>query len=196
VPGWLVRVVHRRGPRAGDATPASLAERRAGGPCAPTWASSGTAVLADSASSIPPEATGRLDGEQFVEIEINDRLQCLTGGALAQRFGHCPEPSDIFRLQGEQFGDRCVPTLGPSTPPQRVSWARCSSTPSLALAIACLALGAGERMLALGWPASALAFRHVTVFQGGHAFTAMVVGTGVEIAGALRRPERRFSRSR
>ena len=125
----------------------SLATRRAGGPCAPTWASSGTAVLADSASSIPPEATGRLDGEQFVEIEINDCLQCLTGGAVAQRFGHCLEPSDIFHLQGEQFGDRCVPTLGPSTPPQRVSWARCSSTPSLALAIACLALGAGERTL-------------------------------------------------
>src|SRR5215469_9261211 len=53
------------------------------------------------------------------------------------------------------------------------------------------ALGAGERTLALGWPASALAFRHVTVFQGGHAFTAMVVGTGAEIAAALRRPDRR-----
>ena len=41
------------------------------------------AVLADSPFSISPEATGWLDGEQFVEIEINDRLQCLTGGALA-----------------------------------------------------------------------------------------------------------------
>ena len=154
------------------------------------------AVLADSPFSISPEATGWLDGEQFVEIEINDRLQCLTGGALAQRFGHCLEPSDIFHLQGEQFGDRCVPTLGPATRPRGVSWARCGGTPSLAQAIACLALSASQGMLALGWPASALAFRHVTVFQGGHAFTAMVVGTGVEIAGALRRPERRFSRSR
>ena len=196
MPGWLVQVMPRRDPRAGDATLASLAERRAGGPCAPTWASSSTAVLADSASSIPPEATGRLDGEQFVEIEINDRLQCRTGGALAQRFGHCLEPSDIFRLQGEQFGDRCVPTLGPATRPRGVSWARCGSTPNLAQAIACLALSAGQGTLALGSPASALAFRHVTVFQGGHAFTAMVVGTGAEIAGALRRPERRFSRSR
>ena len=35
----LVPVAHRRDPRAGAATPASLAARRAGGPCGPTGAS-------------------------------------------------------------------------------------------------------------------------------------------------------------
>jgi hypothetical protein len=35
----LVPVVHRRDPRARAATVASLAERRAGGPCGPTGAS-------------------------------------------------------------------------------------------------------------------------------------------------------------
>ena len=35
----LVPVVHRRDPRARAATPASLAARRAGGPCGPAGAS-------------------------------------------------------------------------------------------------------------------------------------------------------------
>ena len=34
----LVPVVHRRDPRARGATPASLAARRVGGSCGPTWA--------------------------------------------------------------------------------------------------------------------------------------------------------------
>jgi hypothetical protein len=38
--GRLVEVVHRRDPRARGATLTSLAKRRAGGACAPTWASS------------------------------------------------------------------------------------------------------------------------------------------------------------
>ena len=187
--------MHRRDPRVGDATLASLAERPREVPVHPPGQALALRFWQIAHLQSRPKPRG-LDGEQFVEIEINDRLQCLTGGALAQRFGHCLEPSDIFRLQGEQFGDRCVPTLGPSTPPQRVSWARCSSTPSLALAIACLALGASERTLALGWTAPALAFRHVTVLQKYHAVTAMVPDTGSEIADALSSPERRFSRSR
>src|SRR5579862_7240092 len=39
MPGWFVQVVHRRDPRARDATATSLAARRVGGTCAPTWVS-------------------------------------------------------------------------------------------------------------------------------------------------------------
>src|SRR5512133_1826672 len=52
--GRLVQVVHRRDPRAPDATATSLAERRAGGTCAPTWASlahAGAAALSVTAGA-------------------------------------------------------------------------------------------------------------------------------------------------
>jgi hypothetical protein len=191
--GWLVQVVHRRDPRAGDATLASLVERRVGGACAPTWASPGTGGSGRSPISVSPKATRRLDGDQFVEIKINNRLQRLTGGTIAQRLGQCLEPVGIFRLQGKQFGGGGAPALRSGAPPLRVNRARrCRGR--LALTIAGLALGAGQGTLTLR--RAAPVFRHVTVLPGDHAVTATTPGTGAEIAGALSRPERRFSRSR
>jgi len=63
------------------------------------------------------------------------------------------------------------------------------------LAIARLALGAGQGVLAL-WRATTLAlrFRHVTTLK--HHAVAAVIGVDPTIAVALIRPERRFSRSR
>jgi hypothetical protein len=35
------------------------------------------------ARSIPPKAARRLDRDYLVEVEIDNRLQCFAGGALA-----------------------------------------------------------------------------------------------------------------
>jgi hypothetical protein len=56
--GWLVQVVHRKDPRAGDATATSLAARRVGGPCVPTWANhaqAGAAALSTAGAFKSPE---------------------------------------------------------------------------------------------------------------------------------------------
>jgi hypothetical protein len=57
------------------------------------------------------EATRRLDGGQFVEVEIEDGLQGLPGGGVAQRFGQRLEPSHVVALQGDELGDRVAPAL-------------------------------------------------------------------------------------
>jgi hypothetical protein len=40
-----------------------------------------------TAASIAPEAARRLDRDNLVEIEIDDRLQGFAGGGVAPRFG-------------------------------------------------------------------------------------------------------------
>src|SRR5208282_5583516 len=44
------------------------------------------------ACSIASEALRQRDGEEFVELEIDDRLQGLGGGAVAQGLGEAAEP--------------------------------------------------------------------------------------------------------
>ena len=56
------------------------------------------------AQSIPLETT-RLDGGRLIDIEVNNRLQCLAGSTVAQPFRKGAEPSGVLGLQGEQFGD-------------------------------------------------------------------------------------------
>jgi len=51
-----------------------------------------------TALSVAPKAARRLDAGQFVEIEIEDRLQRLAGGAVAQHLGQRLEPRGILRL--------------------------------------------------------------------------------------------------
>ena len=46
--------------------------------------------------SVAPKAARRLNAGQLVEIEIDDGLQRLAGGAVAQRLGQRVEPSGIF----------------------------------------------------------------------------------------------------
>ena len=51
-----------------------------------------------SAASIAPEAARRLDRDDLVEIEIDDSLQGLAGGAVAQRLGQRVEPCCVLSL--------------------------------------------------------------------------------------------------
>jgi hypothetical protein len=66
-----------------------------------------------SAGSIASEAARRLDVAEFVEVEIDNRLQRLAGGAIAGGFGQSSEPIGVFGLQSEQFGHRGLPSLNP-----------------------------------------------------------------------------------
>ena len=65
--------------------------------------------------SVAPEATWRRDGREFIEIEVDDGLEGLGGGAAAKAVGQGVVPGGIFGLQGEQFGDRVTPSLWSGT---------------------------------------------------------------------------------
>jgi hypothetical protein len=88
--------------------------------------------------SVAPKTARRLDAGQFVEIEIDDRLQCLAGRAIAQCLGDRVEPRRILSLEPEECGDGGVPLLwstGPADRLPRVPRWRCAVV-GLALAIA------------------------------------------------------------
>ena len=57
------------------------------------------------------EAAWRLDGADLIEVEIEDRLQGLAGGGVAQRFRQRLEPLGVLALQGDEFGNGVVPAL-------------------------------------------------------------------------------------
>ena len=61
---------------------------------------------------IAPEAARWHDGDQFVEVEIDDRLQCLAGSAFLQVFGQRLEPLRVLALQGDEFVDGIAPAPG------------------------------------------------------------------------------------
>ena len=75
------------------------------------------AVQVRTAASIAPEAARRLDGNQLVEVEIDDRLQGITSSALAQWFGQRVEPSGVLGLQRDQLGDGGTPAPRPGRLP-------------------------------------------------------------------------------
>ena len=75
------------------------------------------AGLSSWAGSISAKAARWLDGAEFVEIEIDDRLQRLAGGAVVQRFGQRVEPGSTLRLNDKEFGDGVAPSLGSRAPP-------------------------------------------------------------------------------
>jgi hypothetical protein len=62
-------------------------------------------------ASIASKTTRRLDVGEDVKIELDDGVQCFGGGAVAEAVGHGVAPGGVFGLQGEQFGDRIVPSL-------------------------------------------------------------------------------------
>ena len=68
------------------------------------WSSSGIV-------SIAPEAAWWHDGDQFVEVEIDDRQQCLAGSTLLKVFGQSLEPLRVLALQNDEFGDGIAPAL-------------------------------------------------------------------------------------
>jgi hypothetical protein len=104
--------------------------------------------LAVPAALIAPEAAWRLDRRDLVEIEIEDGLQGVAGGAITGGFGQRLEPVAVFGLQRDQFGDGVVPALRPAAAIRRptVSDYR---LPGVARPIARLALCTGERSLPL-----------------------------------------------
>jgi hypothetical protein len=62
-------------------------------------------------ASITSKATRRLDVGEDVEIELDDGLESLGGGAVAKAVGQGVAPGGVFGLQGEQFGDRVARAL-------------------------------------------------------------------------------------
>lgn len=76
--------------------------------------------------SIASEAAGRLNGAEFVEIEVEDGLQSLGGSRGFERFGHGLQPSRVVRLERDEFGDGGSPTLWPTTAVGRLKLASSS----------------------------------------------------------------------
>src|ERR1019366_2199535 len=69
--------------------------------------------------SIAAEAAWRLDGDQVVEIEIDDGLQGCRGGGVAETVRRGVVPGDLFGSQGDQPSDSVVPALCECAP---VGW--------------------------------------------------------------------------
>ena len=115
----------------------------------------------------------------LTKIEIDDCLQRLAGGAVAQRLGQHVQPGGIFGHDEDR--DSGMPLLRSAG---ALDWARRArrwrrAVANLALAIASLALGAAQRALTLRLAGlalsvtegqrSGLVFRHVTIIQGAQA---------------------------
>jgi hypothetical protein len=106
---------------------------------------------------ITSKAARRLDIGKNVKIEVDDGLQCLCSCAVAEAFGQCVSPGRVFGLQGEQFGDRIVPSLWSGTLIRRSTIAdqRCRLAGLPAGAISGLSLGVAEGVvtcrLAASW---------------------------------------------
>jgi hypothetical protein len=100
-------------------------------------------------ASIASKAARRLDIGKSVEIEVDDGLQCLCGGAVAEAFGRCVSPGGVFGLQGEQFGDRIVPSLWSGTSIRRsaITDQRCRLPGVPAGAISGLSFGVAEGVI-------------------------------------------------
>ena len=143
------------GTRAGSERLSVRSERRRGGflwtPAGDPRSRCGTAL------SVSPKAARRLDAGQFVEIEIDNRLQGLAGGAVAQRLGQRDEPGGILGLEPQECGDGGMPLLRSTGMADRLRRAprRRRAVVVLALAVAGLPLGPGERTLSLWFAASA-----------------------------------------
>ena len=66
--------------------------------------------------SVAAVAARRDDVGEGVEVEIDDVLKGLCGGAVAETVGHGVGPCGVFGLQGEQVGDGVVPALWAAAP--------------------------------------------------------------------------------
>src|ERR1700756_4832749 len=91
---------------------------------------------------IAPEAARWHDGDQFVEVEIDDRLQSLTGSALLKVFGQSLEPLRVLALQDDEFGNGIAPALGAAAAvggspvmDHRLGWGTGGAMPGLSLGI-------------------------------------------------------------
>ena len=162
--------------------------------------------MGEPARLIASEAAGWIDGGDLVEVQLDDGLEGLAGGAVAGGLGQGVEPGGVFGLQGEELGYGGAPALGAATPTlgQRGLgsdgdlWKRpaLASGNGMTSAIARLALGARRRSSLVDpracvlWTWRSFLFRHVTELAGDCAGVSSWSGAG------LINPERRFSRIR
>jgi hypothetical protein len=72
--------------------------------------------VAARVGSISAKAARRLDGAQFVEIEIDNRLQRFTSCRALGCFRQLVEPGSTLRLYGKELGDSVAPSLGSRAP--------------------------------------------------------------------------------
>jgi hypothetical protein len=74
--------------------------------------SSRTGARETQKASISAEPTRGLDSLKIDKVQLTDRLQCLSGGAILQTTRQRLKPGNILTLQHGQLGDRVPPTLG------------------------------------------------------------------------------------
>src|SRR5208282_3652309 len=96
------------------------------------------------------------DGDELIEIQIEDGLQGRSGGSVAEAIRQDVVPGGVFGLQGEQPGDQVVPALRAGAPVDcpPIADGRCWLVGLAACAVASLAFGVGECVLTFGGSAS------------------------------------------
>jgi hypothetical protein len=113
-------------------------------------------VVGSSGGSVAAVTAGWGDGGERFEIEVGDGLEGLGGGTVAEGFGERLEPGDVVGLQGEEFFDGISPALraGAAIGGTTISDEGLTLLVLVAGAVAGLALGVGEGVVALGFAAS------------------------------------------
>src|SRR5271154_2211377 len=108
--------------------------------------------MSNSRPSISSVTAWRHDVGEFIEIEIDNRLQSRGGRTVSEVVRKCVAPGGVFGLQGEQLGDGIAPALWPGASVGRSSIVdhRHRLLHLVAGAIAGLAFGVAKRVLILG----------------------------------------------
>ena len=123
--------------------------------------------------SVAPVAAWRLDVGKGCQVEIDDRFERLRCGAAFEAVWQRGEPVGIVGLQGKQRFDRITPTLRTGATIRRAvrpgDGLGCGRL--MADAVAGLALGVGQRVLALGFGAS----RHDCVLRYSNACSGISI---------------------
>src|SRR6266436_1437271 len=108
------------------------------------------AVQGGAPSSIPAETPWRFDRLEFVEIEVDDGLQRLGGGAILKALGQDLEPLAILALEGEQQSDGIAPAPGTASAVGRSPVVDHRPGRGAGGAMPSLSLGIGHRFVAKG----------------------------------------------
>lgn len=94
------------------------------------------------------EATRGFDRANLVKVEINDGLERLAGGGVAERFGQGVEPLDVFGLQSDELGHNVMPSLPPAATIGGLAVADDGSA-GMTFSVARLSFGTAEGLAAL-----------------------------------------------
>jgi hypothetical protein len=106
---------------------------------------------------VPAKAARRLDGDDLVQIEIDDRLEGFASGSIVRGFGQGFEPTRVLSVQRDEFGDSGIPALQSCAPAWLEPCGCLRGTGGgriiMPLPIARLAFGSAQRQITL-WFAS------------------------------------------